>query len=285
MWDRETKRIVGNALVLEPRVPDAALMSAYEAFSASATGEGFAVSPCFVGASESSDGPAHANPSPPTAPTVQETADPVGVLATIKAFLLGQDPRPTAPVAEIHPSVFVQAHAPETAKEETVADAVEFRDSEEYKAMQTQIAQLLEQDRQRAAREAARDAEVIRERAGTWADAEIASFRALPAERTALIAAFVDAATDDQAAPRMVRFSTASGEETEGNRVEALRARHTARAQHMLTQEQMRMTPEQLKEAGVLFAQRPASSDSETMTKSRHDELVTLSGFSVNANN
>ena len=251
MWDRESMEIVGNALVLDPRIPDAQLVSAFTAFS-----------------------------PPGVRPAAEETADPVGLLATIKALLLGQDPRPK-PAATVPP---VETAPPAKAEEVTVADAVEFKDTDEYKAMQTQIAQLLEQDKQRAAREAARDAEVVRERAGTWADAEIASFRSLPAERADLIAAFVDAATDDAATPRMVRFSTASGEETEGSRVEALRARHAALPQHMLTQEQMRMTPEQLAEAGVLFAQRPTTS-TETMNKARHDELITLSGFSVNTNN
>jgi hypothetical protein len=247
MWDRETMRIVGNALVIEPRVPDAALMSAYEAFSAS-------------------------HGTPPA--TVQETADPVGVLATIKALLFGQDPKTAATVPPV-------VTAPATAEEVTVADAVQFKDTEEYQAMQSQIAQLLEQDKQRAAREAARDAEVIRERAATWAEAEIASFRALPAERAALIAAYSDAATDDAATPRVVSFAAKDGTETTGNRVDALKARQAARAQHMLTVEQLRMTPEQLAEAGVVFAQRPAATDSQTMTKQRHDELVRLSGFSV----
>jgi len=278
MWDRETKRIVGNALVLEPRIADAMLVSAFNAVTPGNHNHTLNI-PAFSPATEEPHAVyrQHGHMHEALRAPVEETADPVGLLATIKALLMGKDPKPAATLPPV-------VTAPATAEEVTVADAVEFKDTQEYKDMAAQIAQLLEQDKARAAREATRDAEVIRERAATWAEAEIAAFRALPSERAALIAAYADAATDDQAAPRVVSFTGKDGAETTGNRVDALKARQAARPQHMLTQEQLRMTPEQLREAGVVFAQRPSTADTGTMNTARHDELITLSGFSLQHN-
>jgi hypothetical protein len=273
LWDRETKRIVGNALVIEPRIADAALLSAFSA------AHPMAVAPGDTAHTHTID--TLGAFSPPVEPAVEETTDPVSVLATIKALLWGRDPKPSA--ANAPP---IETQSPETAEEETVPETngtttatADFAASEEYRAMQAQIAALTARDTERAARESARDAEVTRERAEAWADAEIAAFRALPHERDALVAAFSEAAIDDRTAPRTVRFS-ADGAEVEGTRLDALRARQAARGQHLLTREQLALTPDQLKSAGVIFAQRPSEGD-ETMTTERHDELIRLSGFSV----
>lgn len=76
--------------------------------------------------------------------------------------------------------------------------------------------------------------ERIATQAAAFADGEIAASRALPAERAALLATFAQAAKDDAAIGGVVTF--AAGTETkEGTRVDALVALCAARAAHTLT--------------------------------------------------
>jgi hypothetical protein len=251
-WDRETMQIVGNALVLEPRVSDAALMSAYTAFTGT-----------------------------PPPPATEDAA--VGVLATIRALVTGQDPRPSVtPMSDTpHQTVVTPARAQEVPVTEPAVTnlhavaAISFADSPEFKAMQAQIDALKATAAADASRAATREAEFTRERAGTWADGEVAAFRALPAERDALVAAYVDAATDDSTNPRTVSFSV-NGESRDGSRVDALRARHSARAPHTLT-------AEQVADGTVLLAQRPANTAPAKMSAERKTELLVASGFSANS--
>src|SRR5262245_22666030 len=142
MWDRESKQIVGNALVLDPRVPDAALMSAYTAFAATQP---------------------QPEPERPATGTTEgftgiSQADAVSYLHTLKAIVTGIDPVPSE-----RPSP-VTATVPEKAK----GDDVSFADSDEYKAMQAKLTALEADNAARAERERTRDAEVMRERAGVF---------------------------------------------------------------------------------------------------------------------
>jgi hypothetical protein len=238
-WDRDSMSIVGNALVIEPRVSDAAIMTAYTAFAASQP------------------------PEPVVEHPTEKTA--VTILSTIRALVTGTDPKPSA-VADPPQTATTPARAEE--------DTVTFTESDEYKAMQAKIEALEKRDTERAAREASRDAEVIRERAGVWADGEIAAFRALPAERESLVAAYVDAATDDAAVPRQVSFSQ-GGETKEGSRVDALKARHGARVPHTLTKEQ-------LADSTVMMAARPQTGGEKKMDPERKKRLIEAHGFAAN---
>jgi hypothetical protein len=69
--------------------------------------------------------------------------------------------------------------------------------------------------------------------ATAFADNEIRSRRAFPAERNPLIAAFLQAAVDDERLPAIATFN----DETPINRVESLRALQGARPPHPLTEE------------------------------------------------
>lgn len=83
------------------------------------------------------------------------------------------------------------------------------------------------------ARIAALEGEQVRERAVAFADGAIRERRALPAERDALIAEYVQRAKDDAALGGTVSFALA-GTPTEGTRVEALAALVAARPRHIL---------------------------------------------------
>ncbi|MGN6810144.1 MAG: hypothetical protein ACTHMP_04660, partial [Thermomicrobiales bacterium] len=80
-------------------------------------------------------------------------------------------------------------------------------------------------------------AERTREKAVAFAEGEIRAGRAYPAERAAIIAQYVQAATDDAAQGDTVTF--ADGQT--GTRVEALAALFAARTPHGLTSEQVRV--------------------------------------------
>jgi hypothetical protein len=253
-WDRESMQIVGNALVLEPRVEDAALMSAYTAFTAS---------------QPNADPPTVVAPATTPAEDISAEAA-IGFWSTVRALMTGQDPKPPSVVPGTVPPP--QAATAPTGAEEA---PVSFAESEEYKAMQATIAALTADNTARAAREQARERDIIAERAATFADAEINALRAVPAERDGLVAAFTDAATDDSSTPRTVTFSV-NGEQKEGSRVDALRARQAARTPHTLTKEQVA-------EGTVLMAQRPANTAPVKMSAERKAELLVASGFSVNS--
>jgi len=69
--------------------------------------------------------------------------------------------------------------------------------------------------------------------AAAFADTEIRARRAFPSERNPLIAAFMQAASDDERIPATATFS----DEPQASRVDALRALQAARTPHPLTEE------------------------------------------------
>ena len=81
-------------------------------------------------------------------------------------------------------------------------------------------------------------AERTREKAVAFAEGEIRAGRAYPAERAAIIAQYVQAASDDAAHGGAVTFADG---QTTGTRVEALTALFAARTPHGLTSEQVRV--------------------------------------------
>jgi hypothetical protein len=122
-----------------------------------------------------------------------------------------------------------------------------------------------ERDAMRAELSALRS-ERIEEQAAAFAKAAIDNARAMPYERETLIAQFTQAAEDDAAAPKKVKFSKIGADgkmsEQEGSRVEAFMAAVAARAPHGYTQEMLggdrQLGPEDF---NVLFSR---GSDRET---------------------
>ena len=109
-------------------------------------------------------------------------------------------------------------------------------------------------------------ADKIKMGAEKFADGEIAEFRALPRERTAMIAQFMLAAQDDHAHPGTVTFSSADGKEATGTRVDALRASQAMRPRHSYTREIISGDPE----ATLYFAasdDKADDSDDEEVAK------------------
>ena len=82
-------------------------------------------------------------------------------------------------------------------------------------------------------------AERTREKAVAFAEGEIRAGRALPAERAAIIAQYVQAASDDAAHGGVVTFAD---NQTTGTRVEALAALFAARVPHQLTGARLPLT-------------------------------------------
>jgi hypothetical protein len=260
-WIRKTKRIVGNALVLNPRVPDAALMAAFSAD--------------FAGKRHSDADQRHLDTAHDELVAAGASCggksdmslDSVSIVAAIRALVTGRDPK-AAPATT---SAVSPARAEETSVTDTgigTANAVSFAQTQEYKDMQAELARLRD-------REETRERERTAERAAAFADAEIAASRAYPAERATLIAAFTEAAEDDRANPREVTFSV--GEETKkGTRVDALLARHAARTPHTLTGEQVR-------DGGILPMNR-ADQGAAKMAADRKERLLSLTGIPLASN-
>lgn len=111
--------------------------------------------------------------------------------------------------------------------------------------------------------------ERIQTDATTFAEAEIAAQRSIPAERAAIISAFTIAATDDALHPTAVMF----GEGKTGSRVDALKAAHAARTPHHLTSE---MVPSG--DQGVLFnrVQADDPNKEKPLTTERRAELLSM---------
>jgi hypothetical protein len=263
-WDRATKQLRGLAIVNTPRVADAALMAAF-----AATDEGkalVAIESAFAGKRHNTadqhaiqtihDHAVKAGADCPTNGSAEmssgDTRHKVSLADAVLA-LLGKDSTP--PPA---------ATPPARAEEIVVADEqmAAFTETPEYKAMQTELEAL-------RTRDAARERERIAEKAAAFADAEIVARRALPADRAALMAEFADAAEDDAAHPRTVTFSK-DGAEATGTRVDALKARHAARAPHVLTGELLRDG-----DAEALFNRTRAETAKEgEMSAERRQELL-----------
>lgn len=114
----------------------------------------------------------------------------------------------------------------------------------------------------------------IQRDAVVFADAEIAAERSLPSERNDLIADFTQAALDDHENPRKVTFSAADGKAVSGGRIDYLKAKHARRPRTLLTREQL--LPDDLPEgARVVFA---AETDKEK--KPSDERLAKLMSYS-----
>lgn len=215
-WNRATKTIAGIALTNTPRVADAALFAAFS----DATGE--------------------------TIPTPTFTEEP-DRMETTPAQKPARFPRLQALIASLLPSGSQDAAASLVAAfadEEPAAQPANDQAAAFSQAATEQIAQLQQQL-------AAERRQRIENDAAAFATEQIAANKATPAEREALVAAFAQAATDDQA-HGLVTFSDADGNTGSRSRQDGLRAIYDARPAHQLTEELV------ADQDGVLFAANEA---------------------------
>lgn len=257
-WDRVTKRLAGLALVNRPRVPDAALMAA---FAESELAD-------FAGRRNSASDQERvqrvhdmatelgAECAPVTMARGARREKPMTMWEKFKAFIEG-NPEARAVFDESGdgdgsgggPVVVTETPRPpvEPAKPPEPA-----RPDPEKVAMQARIAAL--------------EAERRLEAAVHFADAQIAVNKAVPAERPAIVAAFVRAAEDDALSPATVLF----GEGRSGGRVETLKALYDSRPAHILTAEAL---PPDLKVEQILAAFTMAK-DPSGMSEERKRALL-----------
>jgi hypothetical protein len=245
-WDIPTKRIIKNGLVIEPRVPDAALFTAYAEFAGKRHSQADQDALQAVHDHAVSLGAA----CPSSAQMSKETGMADNKAPTrfdkFMAWLGGEGDENAAQFAADPPKAAAAAVDPP--KVETPPDA-------EKIALMARIATM--------------EKERIAEKAAVFADGEIAAKRALPAEKAILVAAFVDAAEDDAAHPRTVTFTKGDATVT-GTRVDALMARYAARQPHVLTEELLTDS-----DAQALFNKaRSTSAKDGEMTPERRKELL-----------
>jgi hypothetical protein len=237
-WDVASKRILKNALVIEPRVPDAALFTAYAEFA----------------------GKRHSKADQDKVQEVHDHAVSLGAACPSQAQMSKENG-----MAETKAPTRMQKFMTWLA-DEGEADA-QFVADPPKAAEAPKEAQPDPEKIALMARIAVMEKERVAEKAATFADSEITAKRALPAERETLIAAFTDASEDDAAHPRTVTFSI-GGEEKTGNRVDALKARYAARTPHVLTQELLSDT-----DVTALFNRTQTAKEGE-MTPERRRELL-----------
>jgi hypothetical protein len=120
--------------------------------------------------------------------------------------------------------------------------------------------------------QAQREAEAER-----WADEMIGRERRLayPAERSAMIALFCQAARDDEATPAMVVFSTGDGEQ-QTSRVEALKSAYLLREPHDLLRETVSEIHSGTLKVAALFnpMETPEHGKERSVTPARKDALL-----------
>lgn len=231
-WDRHSKRIVGNALVLNPRIPDAQLIAAFTAAQHNRGGSTMPITEKQKTWWERLTARFSREPLPEAI----MDADPENVtLIAEPAEPPASDSQPTTP----------------TPAQET-PQAVQFSEAERAELEGLRAAQLT------AAGEA-------------FANQAIADRRALPAERSALVALYRQAVLDDNAG--RVTFG-ADGAVREGQRVRLLRDLIAARPAHNLTTEELAgIEPESL------VVMSAAHSRGGTMSAERRAELRRVAGL------
>lgn len=225
-WDRESKRIIKCAWVLNPRVSDAILMAAFNGSKPGGTRS-----------TEAGDEPAPL--SPPHAATGNDHIP--ARKAPMKKSILGylaalftQAEKDAPEEKEGEPIVGLSAVATPAAPLlataapllATAAPApIDMTKNPEYVAMTKRVADLEARD--------------LLHMADTWAEGEISELRALPKDKNRMIAQFCQSARDDAASPATVSFANFDGTVATGSRLDALRADYAARPRTLLTEEFM----------------------------------------------
>lgn len=218
-WDRASKKLAKLALVLQPRVSDAAIMSAFAEFA----------------------GKRHSAQDEQDLQSVHDAVVRLGAACkkaefTNKeskekkmsfkdkffAWLDGVDaeatPAPPAqtPPAAVQPAPVAAAQVQNSAAAQPDPEVERLRrENAEFKA------------------------QAMHAQATSWADEMVRGGHAYPAERDNLIAVFTQLAQDDEANPREVTFSEGS-EQKKGTRLDAYKASIAARPVHGLTVEGVR---------------------------------------------
>lgn len=209
-FDRTTKRIAKNGLVLDPRVADSALFGAYAEFAGRrhSAGDQSTIQAIHDHAVKAGADCAPAKMSEPEkALTFWETA---------RAFFTGQDLITPPPAAQ--PPARAEEHVPMS----TTTPAAPQETANE-KALREEVERLRRKDIERDAAIFSRDLFDAR--------------RALPAEVPILTAIFAQALADDRADAALVTFAATDGTEQKVSRVDAVKALFAARPVHMLTAE------------------------------------------------
>jgi SPP1 gp7 family putative phage head morphogenesis protein len=278
-WHRQQKQIIGLALAANPRVSDAAMMTAFSAT--------FARHDTFEGQQAMQELHDHAarNGAICNSPAKMHSAHEVSAMQKVHDTTIAHGARCNSMAAmsantEEHPmkmfdsefwaSFFRGAQAAERAPElapaafgvvgEPLAKVTASADADEVKRLRDELAKA--------------KAERITSDATHFADEQIAGHKALPAEREAIIAAFTQAAQDD-GQHGAVTFDDGK---TSTSRVAQLKAMFTARPAHTLTQE---LVKTQEGDAAAFAADNKTQQQrdlaaAQPMSKERRAELLGL---------
>lgn len=236
-WDKREKKIIKCAWVVNPRIPDAVLMSAF-----SASGR---MTPAST--STASD-PGTLPPPKPAARKANPMASAKEIWEKLAAFAMGAAKEtdgtddPAKPVTD---------PAPKVAPSPVVAPTPD----PQIAAMSAEIAQLKKQN--------------ILTDATAFADRMLSEKRIIPGERDGLIAELSQAAMDDNALPAQVAFSV-GGEAKTGSRVDAKKAMMASKTPHVLLEEIGGGLPEG---AGILYPD-PSTAEMSATTQAQQDAEV-----------
>lgn len=265
-WDRETKRLIGNALVLQPRVSDAAVMSAYAEFASTRknTRSGQAglqaihdVTTEHGAVCEVQMASRHEKS---TIQTVHDMAVDHGATCDDKAEMTrtGAVKDEGAKMADEKAPSWLEgfknwlhgdnadgqkgASPPASAPaQSTTADA-----DARFSALEVQLA---EERGKRFAAEAA-----------AFADRVIPS-RAMPAERATIVALHTQAAADDARDPQQVTFGVSADKQPlAGSRVQAFEAAYLSRPESLMTHDSV---PAVMPDGSVVLSTSQGGSEDE----------------------
>lgn len=249
--DRQTRQLTALGLTTNPAIPDAALLSAYATFA------GRRHSSADLKDLQAIHDLAVAQGAECTATMSREDAGEKGRTqmgfkdAVARWFSAGMPDDFDPAVDDAGKAALSDPKTPASQGD----DALKASFAQELAARDSRIAALEAERRQNAA--------------ATFADSLVTAKKALPAEKPAIVAAFVRAAEDDAVHPATVTL----GEGKSGGRVDALKALYDARPAHILTAETL---PPDLNVEQVIAA-FAAPKDQTTLTEERRRQLLAAS--------
>lgn len=248
-WDRATKRLQGLALVNQPRITDAVLMAAFTAD--------------FEGRRNSSADMAAIQ-------TIHDHCAQLGAECASSEYSVNQNQAGTQPqLKEFKKTMSDINTEKDTSQPDNTALTAEFA------TMRAELEKL------KSANEALK-AENRRTAAAAFADAEIKAGRAYPAEKAAMVAAFEQAAKDDDAAPATITFA----EGQSGSRVDALKALYAARPASSLMNggQRIELSADQV-HAAFGSTTRQSNGGGQEVSKERVEELKGMTPLGIAAKN
>lgn len=269
-WNRDTKKLEKLAYVNNPRVPDAAIYAAFTQSEIANDSEMTDIMTKWFEQRLGTKTPDQPSGKPATPPSVDATKGKniMGYLADFKNDILKalkKVPDDDPNLIELNDDEEPEVEKPEdkkivlsASKKKKEADIEEEpkveakkevtivmseEDRKEMDNLRNQIA-ALEQDKLEAA-------------AKKFADDMVTAEFAYPAERSVMIASYMQAANDDKASAVTIKF-TAGSDQVEGTRVDALKALYATRRPHNLTKETLAAFG-----AGVLATDKVDTSDED----------------------